>query len=178
MFRISLIVTISLYFVSCASNGETITYQQPASTGQDWYPLPADAPAEVVFEKPEIVRIEPTLPSIPDNNSGALSVIEQVDSLGYMSLKINRDPGVAWELVDTALREIDIEVSDRDRSEYKFELESTERTGWFSERPEVLTLVLIPQDFDTLVVVEGEEDTLPDTDKSAEILTPIFRYFQ
>lgn len=166
----------------CSSKPVLVEYQQPLDGSRDWYQIPADAPSVVEVQQLTVPQIQPFIqPANETSLNSTLSVTELVDSLGNPSLKINRQTGSAWEVVDSALTGLEWNITDRDRRNYKFELDQNDvRRGlfsrWFGNKDGILNLVLIPQGNETLIVVEGEENVLPDAELSGDILNTLFEY--
>lgn len=171
-----------LFLLGCSSKPVLVEYQQPENGSGDWFPIPADAPSVVEVQQLTVPQIQAFIQPANQNSLNAtLRVTELVDSLGNPSLKINRQTGAAWEVVDSALTGLEWNVTDRDRRNYKFELDQNDvRRGlfsrWFGNKDGILNLVLIPQGNETLVVVEGEENELPDAELSDDILNTLFEY--
>lgn len=86
-----------------------------------------------------------------------------------------------WELLDAALQELEVALDDKDRSEYRFNLEKIRKPGLYNRimgiYEEQLSLVLIPQENDTLVIVEGEGDEVPSSPVAENLIDDLFAHF-
>lgn len=168
---------------ACASDPVIVNYTAEQSDASDWYVIPDDAPESVAISDPELSRPPVTDLSVPvsSDSKSDLSVVKQVDSLGNSTLKLNRRPGTAWELIDSALNELDINIRDRNRDEYQFELllgaEKRSLLSFLKPR-DSLKIVLIPQAENTLVAVEGDGDEVPDASRIEDILGQLYDHFQ
>ncbi|EAR08248.1 hypothetical protein [Reinekea blandensis] len=177
-------ITVSaLWLAGCASDPVYVSYTHPENSDRDWYPIPADAPSQVEVSDPEVPRVTLSEPLDTDTQTeaGALSVVRRSDSLGNETLLMNRRPGTAWEVMNTALTALDLTVSDRNREEYRFEITLGEdRTGLFSffQQAERLNIVLIPQGVETIVAIEGENDEVPESDAASDIIDRLLKHFQ
>jgi hypothetical protein len=164
-----------LLVTACSSNPVFVEFDTSQSTSSDWYPIPSDAPTRVEVTNAEVPRVEaPVIEAQRTEDSSVLRVTRLEDSFGNISLKLNRQPGTAWELIETALVAENIRITDKNRQEYVFELGRTEQvTGLASlfQRSENLKVVLIPQGAETLVAVEGSDDVVPDAKRVEDILT-------
>ena len=177
-----LLVWLSL--AGCGGNTQIIQYQAPQESAGDWYPIPADAPSFAVLAAPVIPRlVQPIAASEPRAQAGALLVSKLTDSLGNSSLRFNRETSTTWELVDTALSELGFTNLDKDRSKYRFVMQTNDQKQGpiakiFANNEDELFLLLIPQGTDTLVVVEGVGDEIPDLTQSEAILSKLHAHFQ
>jgi len=181
--RIFAIACSVLLLIGCSSKPVIVEYSAPKPTLSDWFPIPADAPAIVQLTDGVVPKLnsqieQPDITSV----SSALEITQTTDSLGNISLQFNRQPGVTWELVESALADVNYKVIDKDRDNYKFQLSSAQKTQSlfaiiFGKSVDQLNVVLIPQGQVTLVVVEGPDDELPELDRIVDILTDIENHF-
>lgn len=178
----ALLFSIGL-LVSCGSTPVIVAYDANITSKADHLPLPADAPATVEMTEIVVPRLTIKVDAEDEVASRAPFVAEeQVDSLGQKSLKLNRNTATSWELVDQALNEQGIETSDRNRSEYRFELGGTKsETGFFkrlfSKKTEPLTLVLIPNGQFTMLSLESDEDALPEASEVDRVFSALLKYW-
>lgn len=165
--------------VGCAQKPVVVEYNANASAPADLYPLPSDAPSVVTLQsKQQLSRLELQLDPIEQGQSAPLLVRQLEDSLGNLSLSINRTAGQSWELVDQALTEMGTRTIDRDRREYQFVLgpEVGQKRGlltFLSPRSDLLTLVLVPQGQETLVSLEASDNQMPERDVVENVLLPL-----
>ncbi|MDO7673560.1 MAG: hypothetical protein MUQ43_03930 [Reinekea forsetii] len=182
--RSTLLLLVWLSLVGCGGNTQIIQYQAPAESAGDWYPIPADAPDFAVLAAPVIPRlVAPTAVNEPAALAGSLLVSKMTDSLGNSSLRFNRETSTTWELVDTALSELGFANLDKDRSKYRFVMPASDQKKGpiakiFANKKDELFLLLIPQGTETLVVVEGVGDEIPDLSQSEAILSKLYAHFQ
>jgi len=184
VFRTTLWLSVWLTLVACGGNTQVIYYQAPDNAVGDWFPIPVDAPESALLEAPVIPRlVSPVSIDPPSEQDRTLLVAKMTDSLGNSSLRFNRETSTAWELIDTALMELGYTNLDKDRSKYRFVMtDKSEKLGLlaklFSGKKDDLFLLLIPQGSQTLVVVEGEGDEIPDLNQSESILSKLHAHFQ
>lgn len=179
----SVLAATVMLLSACASDPVYVNYSAAQSSASDWYVIPDDAPAKVEISDPEVPRgnFRVSEPDAGAIETAELTVTRLVDSLGNSSLQMNRRPGTAWEVLEAALDELDIAISDRNRGEYQFQLRTgTQNTSLFSffKSPEVLKIVLIPQGDNTLIAIEGENDEVPDSAEVDEIFGRLYEHFQ
>lgn len=165
----------ALFITACSSNPVFVEFDTSQSTDSDWYPIPSDAPVRVEVTNAVVPRVQAQLADAQqDEDDSALRITQLQDSFGNVSLKMNRQPGTAWELVETALSAENIRILDKNREEYVFELGRTkEVTGLAAlfQKSENLKVVLIPQGAETLIAVEGTDDIVPDANRVEDILS-------
>jgi len=182
--RTTLWLSVWLTLSACGGNTQVIHYQAPDNAAGDWYPIPVDAPDSAILAAPVIPRLVSTLSiDAPSEQDGTLLVAKMTDSLGNSSLRFNRETSTAWELVDTALTELGYTNLDKDRSKYRFVMtDKSQKPGFlaklFAGKKDELFLLLIPQGSETLVVVEGVGDEIPDLNQSESILSKLHAHFQ
>lgn len=164
-----------LLLAACSSNPVYVDYAAPETVHGDWYPIPQDAPTRVEVSTAELPRAQVEVEPEQTVNVDTLLTVDRIqDSFGNVSLKVNRQPGAAWELISAALDSADIKVLDRNRDEYQFRLGlNFEKTNLFTlfKKREELKVVLIPQGTHSLVAVEGATDVVPDAEKVESILS-------
>lgn len=172
----------TLLIVGCASDPITVQYQAPETSQGDWFPIPTDAPSSVELVSPELPRAAIAPIEISEaETQDALSVEWLEDSLGNVSLKLNRQPGAAWELIESALEATNTELSDKNRDEYMFVLENPSASGGlfgFFAAAEPLKLVLIPQGRETIVAVEGADEVVVEREEAEETLSRLLQHFE
>ena len=178
-----LMVSSIVLVVGCSGKPTIVNYEATESKGADWYPIPADAPSEVVVEAPTLPRIAPEIEEATEVQEGTLAIESVRDSIGNISLLVNRSSSATWELVDQAFTAQQVDVSDKDRSEYRFFIgQSSESGSWlsrlFSPAAEPLSVVLIPQGGSTLVVVEAADNKIPEESEVLSLLNSIQEYYQ
>jgi hypothetical protein len=179
---IFVILVSVISFAGCSSKLISVEYDPSQTTSTDWYPIPDDAPREVAYTEFSVPQNDPFVaePELVDESS-ALIVVELKDSLGNSSLRFNRTPALTWELLDSALNDLNVALEDKDRSEYRFELEKIRKPGLYSRLmglyEEQLSIVLIPQEKDTLVIIEGETDEVPSSPVAENLLQDLFAHF-
>jgi hypothetical protein len=176
------LLLISIGLIGCAADPVIVEYKAPQNSASDWFPIPADAPSEVVVSSPTVPRVSIAVQDdLVSNQSQPLVISKLTDSLGNVSLELNRQPGAAWELIESALDQLDIELFDKDREAYRFELAVEKRAkGLFSWiRPsDDLFIVLVPQGGQTVLMVEGEGDDVPDSDRVEDLISRLLKYFE
>lgn len=166
-------------FVGCAQKPVTVEFNSALRSPSDLYPLPSDAPSQVVVQsKQQLSKLDLQLEQPEQSNSARLVVEQLQDSVGNISLSINRSAGQSWELVDQALTEMGTRTIDRDRREYQFVLgpEAGQKRGLFSfltPRRNLLTLVLVPQGQSTLVALEADDNQIPERSVVENLLLPL-----
>lgn len=181
MQRNTLLTMLAVLLSACSSKPVYVEYSSTSTALADWYPIPTGAPSRVPLQPIELPRVAIAIePDAQPAVTTPLAVEQLEDSLGNITLRLNRPPAIAWELVDSALQELSIELVDKDRSEYIFELKAPKgRSGWqafFAQRPE-LKLVLIPQLFDTLLAVEGADEIAIESALAEPLLDQLLQYF-
>jgi uncharacterized lipoprotein len=168
--------------LGCSSKPVFVEYKAPQNSESDWFSIPAEAPSEVEVTSPTVPRVTIAIEeSQVSNESQPLSIVQLTDSLGNVSLEINRQPGAAWELVESALDQLDIALFDKDREAYRFELAVEKRPkGLFSwlKPSDDLFLVLVPQGGQTILMIEGKDDEVPDNDRVDGLISKLLEYFQ
>ncbi|MBU2863057.1 hypothetical protein KO489_04310 [Reinekea forsetii] len=175
-------IFVSFFVLGCSSKPSIVSYDASVVSGEDHLPLPADAPAQVNIDDIEVPRLTLDISSESNATTAPLSVEKITDSFGQTSLKINRNTASSWELVDQALIELAIETTDRNRSEYRFELASSvEKQGLlarlFSKKTKPLLLVLIPSGQNTILSLESTNDELPDSKQTDELFEKLLTHW-
>jgi len=182
MNRALIMTVIALVLVGCAGQPTYVGYNASEATASDWFPIPSDAPALVKIESPTVVRIQPVIAQPSDAEIGAeLQVDWLTDSVGNSTLLVNRQAGVAWEIVESAINQLDIVLFDKNRDEYRFELASGKpKKGLLAlfKSKQGLNIVLIPQGNSTVIAVEGKDDVLPESSKIESILNDLANQLQ
>ena len=180
MLRTLVTVFTVLAVVGCSSKPVMVDYTNEDGSANDWYVIPGDAPATVALKEPEVPKATVEVEQWEVKTASEPLAIERLkDSIGNISLRLNRSTGASWELVSTALDAEGIEVSDRDRDQYRFDL-IKERYGFmglFKGDQKALSLVLVPDNDKTLLVLEGKDDVTPDSDYAAEVVDSLYNYF-
>ncbi|MEJ2043864.1 MAG: hypothetical protein P8X74_09830 [Reinekea sp.] len=177
-FPLALAVVVLL---GCSSKQVMVAYNADPQGSTDWFVIPDDAPSTVALQEPEVPRANIEVEQWQNRSaSEPLSVERLTDSIGNVSLRLNRSTGASWELVSAALEAEEIAVDDRDRDQYRFDL-IKERYGLsalFKGAQEALSLVLVPDNDKTLIVLEGTDDVTPDSDYAKEVLESLHHYFE
>ncbi len=180
MLRTFPLVVVSLAVMGCASKTVLVDYKHDEAGQNDWYTIPSDAPSSVALNSPVVPKPAVEVEDWQETSSSEPLAIEKLtDSIGNVTLRLNRSTGTSWELVSAALDANGIDVADRDRDQYRFEL-LKERYGLvalFSSVQESLSLVLVPDNEDTLLILEGKDDVTPDTDYASEVIETLYNYF-
>jgi uncharacterized lipoprotein len=180
--RLLILVCVFLSLLGCSSKPVFVEYNAPSNSANDWFSIPADAPSQVEISSPSVPRVTVKVDeSRASSESQPLSIVQLTDSLGNVSLEINRQPGAAWELVESALDQLDIALFDKDREAYRFELAVEKRPkGLFSwlKPSDDLFLVLVPQGGQTVVMIEGKDDDVPDSDRVEGLISQLLEYFE
>ncbi|TCS40796.1 hypothetical protein [Reinekea marinisedimentorum] len=179
----SVVLCAALPLFGCSSKPISVEYDPTQTSTTDWYPIPADAPSTVEYTEFTVPQNEAFVGEANEvRERSALIVAELKDSLGNSSLRFNRTPSSTWELLDAALQELEVALDDKNRSEYRFELEKIRKPGLYNRimgiYEEQLSLVLIPQENDTLVIVEGEGDEVPSSPVAENLLQDLFAHFK
>lgn len=170
---------------ACGSRAVNVEYNpEAASEGSDWYPVPADEPVKVtstdrVVERPP-VRIAAPLDTV---SSGApLEVRQEVDSFGNISLEVNRNASLTWELLNVAVSRLEWPVADRNRTEYRLELADRERAArgffgrtksFFTEESQTVNLILVPKVSTTGISAEYADDKALSTEDNRRLMTQL-----
>jgi len=182
--RILMVASLALILAACSSKPVIVQYKVPADASSDWYPIPEDAPSSVEVASPLVPKITAFIAE-EDIKAGdrELEIVEFKDSIGNTSLRLNRNTGTAWELIGMALTELEYEIDDKDRDSYRFLLKSAvKKRGLFGflfkSKDEQINIVLVPQAGDTVVVVEGEGDEIPDSKRVESILNALQDHFR
>jgi hypothetical protein len=168
IFNVGAISILVSLLVACGLNPAIVEYDASITSKDDHLPLPKDAPASVEITEIKVPRLTVDINAEEDSALRTSFTVEEiVDSLGQRTLKLNRNTATSWELVDQALNEQDIQTSDRNRSEYRFELGGTKAgKGFFkrlfTKKTEPLSLVLIPSGQFTVLSLESADDALPE----------------
>ena len=184
VFRTTLWLSVWLTLVACGGNTQLIHYNAPDDAVSDWFPIPADAPESAILASPVVPRLVSSVSlDAPSDQEGRLFVAKMTDSLGNSSLRFNREPSATWELVDGALAELGYSNLDKDRSKYRFVMTGNGKklgpiAQLFAGKKDELFLLLVPQGIETLVVVEGVGDEIPDLNQSESILSKLHAHFQ
>ena len=165
----------------CATKEFSAHYDANAAGPAGWYPIPSDAPASVSSKDLVMPRVNIDIPRPDPTVARAPLTVERLtDSIGNVSLRLNRPTNAAWELVSVALDSEKITVDDRDRNEYRFDLLKQKKGffGFFKGDDETLSLVLVPDNGKTLIVLEGKDDVTPDSEHAAEVIDSLYQYFE
>lgn len=179
LFNVGAISIFISLLVACGSNPTIVEYNASITSKDDHLPLPKDAPATVEVTEIKVPRLTVDISAEEDSVSRASFTAEEiVDSLGQKTLKLNRNTATSWELVDQALIEQGIKTSDRNRSEFRFELGGTKAgKGFFkrlfTKKTEPLSLVLIPSGQFTVLSLESADDALPETSEVDRIFSAL-----
>lgn len=179
-YSFSLVLAVLVLF-GCSSKQVMVTYTPDAQSSTDWFVIPDDAPSSVALKEPKVPRANIEVEQWQNRSASEPLTVERLtDSIGNVSLRLNRSTGASWELVSAALDAEEIAVDDRDRDQYRFEL-LKERYGLFAlfkGAQEALSLVLVPDNDKTLIVLEGTDDVTPDSDYSKEVIESLHHYFE
>ena len=182
MNRVLLIVSLSLVLAGCAGKPVVVNYNAPEPSVNDWFPIPNDAPNFAQVGSPKVSRITPYIaPAIEADPNQALRVDWLLDSVGNATLLLNRQSGTAWELVETALADLNIELADKNRDEYRFELAQAKGAGGLLNvfrTKQKLNIILFPRGNSTVVAVEGKDEVLPEASVTESILQDIANQLQ
>lgn len=182
--RVLIISLLGILLLSaCGSRSVNVEYQPDAEASNrgDWYRVPTEAPVTVsstdrVVERPPVRVTEPQ-----DDRAATegLKVTESVDSFGNTSLDVNRGASLTWELLNVAVSQLEWPVADRDRSEYRLELEDRERSargffgrlkGFFTEDSQRVSLILVPKVGATGISAEYPEDKALGTEDNRRLM--------
>jgi ABC-type enterochelin transport system ATPase subunit len=183
IIKFSSIAVFVLALVGCGAKSSIVNYDASRVADADYLPLPADAPAQVDTNDITVPRLTIDVAAAETTAAQRPFTVEKVtDSFGQVSLKLNRNTAVSWELVDQALVELDIDTIDRNRSEYQFELADGQKKQSFFKRlfqkkTAPLLLVLIPSDQYTILSLESIEDELPDPKKADELFSTLLTHW-
>lgn len=167
-------------FVSCSTNKAMVSHDISRTSPSDVYQIPADAPVQVAVQALTVPRISPFIQPLTTRQlNSELEITQQTDSLGLPNLRINRPTRVSWEIVESAIGELEWNIVDRDRRNYTIELDQREiarstLARWFGKGVGLVDLVLIPQGDETLVVLEARDDSVPDVNTSEQVLTMLY----
>lgn len=184
ILRYCLWVSSIVLVMGCANKPVVVDYSAPVSAESDWYVIPADAPQQVEMTKTSIPRLSIDLPTERDSeNLNALIIVELKDSVGNSSLRFNRNSNSTWELIESALQDLNYTIADKDRGSYRFFVRTGPKRSWLyrllsNKEEELIHVVLIPQLSDTFVVVEGDGDEVLTSDVADAIFSDLKQYFQ
>ncbi len=182
MKRLTSSLFVIILLAGCSAKPVLVNYTAPVATPSDWYPIPADAPAQAELTSPEVPRIFPELETLATVATDQPLTVDWVtDSLGNRSLLLNRPSGASWELLESAMDQLNIAIFDKNRDEYRFELATDKpKKGLFNlfKTSEELNVVLIPRGNSTVVAVEGKDDIAPEEKDVDRILNQLMNHFQ
>lgn len=179
LFKVGAISLLISLIVACGSNPTIVEYDASIASKDDHLPLPADAPASVELTEIDVPRLTVDISAEEDSALRTSFTVEEiVNSLGQKTLKLNRNTATSWELVDQALNDQGIQTSDRNRSEYRFELGGTKAgKGFFkrlfTKKTEPLSLVLIPSGQYTVLSLESADDAIPEASEVEKVFSAL-----
>lgn len=167
-----------LMLAGCGSRTVNVSYQPPGeAVPGDWFPIPTATERTVTegertLDRPPLVLAES---KTIGNADSPLNVSETTDSFGNVSLAVNRDASLTWELLDSSVTRLGWPVSDRNRSEYRLQLRDADvaasnglfaRMGrLFDDEHQPVHLILVPRIDQTTISAEFEDGTvLPQED--------------
>lgn len=174
-----------LLLSACTSRAVNVEYKpEAASEGSDWFPVPASEPVKVtstdrIVERPPVRIDEP----LGTGNAGtSLEVKQEVDSFGNISLEVNRNASLTWELLNIAVSRLEWPVADRNRTEYRLELADRETAGrgffgrtkaFFTEESQTVNLILVPKVSTTGISAEYADDKALSTEDNRRLMTQL-----
>lgn len=170
---------------ACGGRQVQVQYQPDADhTGGDWYPIPVDRAQTVTSDEPTLprppVRVADITPD--DGRRDALAVEQVTDSFGNISLEVNRNASLTWELLDAAVTRLGWPVGDRNRSEYRLELSDPDIAGrgffgrmkaFFTEERRDIQLILVPKVGVTGISAEYSDDQVLSAEENQRLMTQL-----
>jgi len=178
-------LTCTLLLAACGGRPVNVQYQPDADhSGGDWYPIPVDQARTVTSDDSTLprppLRVADVTPD--DDRQDSLSVETVSDSFGNISLEVNRNASLTWELLDAAVNRLEWPVADRNRSEYRLELSDPDIAGrgffgrlkaFFTEERRDVQLILVPKVGVTGISAEYSDDQVLSSDENQRLMTQL-----
>lgn len=170
---------------ACGGRPVDVEYRPSAGhTGGDWYPIPIDQAQTVTSDDPSLARPPVRVADVSSDagRDNPLSVESVNDSFGNVSLEVNRNASLTWELLDSAVTRLNWPVADRNRSEYRLELDDPDIAGRgffgrlkaaFTEERQDIQLILVPKVDVTGISAEYSDDQVLDSEENQRLMSQL-----
>lgn len=182
-----LIVITLLALVACGQREINVEYNPSAEQGQsDWYPIPVESTRTVTNANRDIDRPPVTIDDslFERSFSSELTIADSIDSFGNVSLEINRNASLSWELLQSAVDQLGWPVADLNRSQYRLELADADiaqqnffgrMRAFFSGERQTVYLVLVPKVEVTGIAAEYPDDQVLSADDNRQLMAELRR---
>lgn len=166
---------------ACGQREINVDYTPGAEATSDWYPIPVEQPRTVTNADRAVDRPPVTIDDSLFERSATseLTVTDSTDSFGNLSLQVNRSASLTWELLEGAVAQLGWPVADRNRSQYRMELEDADvasrnlfgRIGaFFSGERQTVYLILVPRVSGTDIAAEYPDDLVLSAEENRRLM--------
>ncbi|WP_028670092.1 hypothetical protein [Saccharospirillum impatiens] len=173
-----------LVLAACGQREINVDYNPNAQAPSDWYPIPVEEPRTVTNGNRLVNRPPVTIDDSLFERSGTTDLIitDNTDSFGNVSLQVNRSASLTWELLEGAVVQLGWPVADRNRSQYRLELEDADvasrnlfgRIGaFFSGERQTVYLILVPRVSGTGIAAEYPDDRVLSAEENRELMNQL-----
>lgn len=186
LFNVRTLITLTLCatLAACGGRQVNVEYHPDADhSGGDWFPIPVEEPQTVTSADRDLERPPVRVADVsPDNGQGGLQVEQASDSFGNISLEVNRNASLTWELLDSAVTRLGWPVDDRNRSEYRMVLSDPDIAGrgffgrmkaFFTEENREVQLILVPKVGVTGISAEYSDDQVLNVDENRRLMVQL-----
>lgn len=183
--RLSLVlVSATLVLAACGQREINVDYNPEAEAPSDWYPIPVDdartvTNADRTVDRPP-VTIDDSL--FERGATSELVITNNTDSFGNLSLQVNRNASLTWELLESAVAQLGWPVADRNRSQYRMELADADVASrnlfgriaaFFSGERQTVYLILVPSVSGTGIAAEYPEDRVLSAEENRRLMSEL-----
>lgn len=175
------LLSATLVLAACGQREINVDYNPDTDASSDWYPIPVEEPrtvtnADRVVDRPP-VTIDDSL--FERSTTTDLIITDNTDSFGNLSLQVNRNASLTWELLEGAVAQLGWPVADRNRSQYRLELEDADvasrnligRIGaFFSGERQTVYLILVPRVSGTGIAAEYPDDLVLSAEDNRQLM--------
>lgn len=166
---------------ACGQREINVDYTPGAEATSDWYPIPVEQPRTVTSADRAVDRPPVTIDDslFARSATSELTITDTTDSFGNLSLQVNRSASLTWELLEGAVAQLGWPVADRNRSQYRMELEDADvasrnlfgRIGaFFSGERQTVYLMLVPRVSGTDIAAEYPDDLVLSAEENRRLM--------
>jgi len=166
---------------ACGQREINVDYNPEADASSDWYPIPVEESRTVTNANRTVDRPPVTIDDslFERGSSTDLIITDNTDSFGNLSLQVNRSASLTWELLEGAVAQLGWPVADRNRSQYRLELEDADvasrnlfgRIGaFFSGEQQTVYLILVPRVSGTGIAAEYPDDLVLSAEENRQLM--------
>lgn len=170
-----------LVLAACGQREINVDYNPEANAPSDWYPIPVKEPRTVTNANRAVDRPPVTIDDslFERSTTTDLIITDTTDSFGNVSLQVNRSASLTWELLEGAVERLGWPVADRNRSQYRLELEDADvasrtlfgRIGaFFSGERQTVYLILVPRVSGTGIAAEYPDDLVLSAEENRQLM--------